>query len=278
MSTLDRLALRGLHLAGFKSRYVPTSEGPMHVLEAQGKGTLPSLVLLHGFGASAVQLMPILMRLKRHVRRIVAPDLPGHGFSATPAELGVPALSRGLVETLHEVMGERSVLFGNSMGGAAAIRYALDHPHKVERLILCSPGGAAMAQHELDRFRQVFFLDDHRAAKEFVDKLLGRRSPLRSLYALTAKKKLGQPALQRLIRSVEPSDLFTPEQIGQLSMPVLMVWGEADGILPKESREFFRQHLPPHAIVDEPARVGHSPYLESPRVLTERIVRFLGQS
>lgn len=274
MSTLDRVALKALHLTGFESRYLSTSEGPMHVLEAQGRGPHPPLVLLHGFGASAVQLLPILLRLKKHVRKIVAPDLPGHGFSSTPAELGVPSLSRGLVETLNQVMGERAVLFGNSMGGAAAIRYALEHPDRVERLILCSPGGAAMAQHELDRFRQVFFLDDHHAAKEFVDKLLGRRSPLRGLYARTARKKLGQPALQRLIRSVEPSDLFTPEDLAQLKMPVLMVWGEADGILPKESREFFRRHLPSHAVVEEP-RVGHSPYLESPGVLTERIVRFL---
>jgi pimeloyl-ACP methyl ester carboxylesterase len=274
-SALDRVALKSLHLAGFKSRYLTTSDGPMHVLEAEGSGPLPPLVLLHGFGASAVQLLPILLRLKKHVQRIVAPDLPGHGFSSVPSDLIVESFGRGTLEILEQLITDKVVLFGNSMGGAVAIRFALQHPGRIERLILCSPGGAAMGQLELDRFRETFFVEDRAASLEFVDKLLGRRTPLRPLYAYSVRKKLGVPALQRLIRSIAIEDLFTAEQVNSLSMPVLMLWGEADGILPRESREFFRKHLPQHAIVEEPARVGHSPYLESPGLLTKRIVHFL---
>lgn len=276
-SVAERAARRYLRMRGFTSRDIPTSVGTAHVLEAEGSGPLPPLVLLHGFGASGAQMLPILVRLKKHAQRLIVPDLPGHGFSDVPdADMPAEALRTGLLETLDQVVEAPMVLFGNSMGGFAAISYATERPEHVSSLILCSPGGAAMAQHELDDFRTVFEVDTHKDALEFVDRLLGRRSPFRHAIALSVRRRLSTPHLQALMSSVTPQDLLLPDHLEALDMPILMVWGEEDGILPEHSRDFFRTHLPEHAQIVEPPSLGHSPYLESPGALTQLIVRFLG--
>lgn len=275
-SVAERVARRYLRMRGFTSRDVQTSVGTAHVLEAPGQGSLPPLVLLHGFGASGVQMLPILVRLQRHSRRLLVPDLPGHGFSEVPKGGAMAeGLRQGLLETLDQIIDEPVVLFGNSMGGFAAITYAVERRAKVSHLILCSPGGARMAQHELDDFRRVFDVDTHADALEFVDRLLGKRSPFRHAMALSVRRRMRTPHLRALIGSVTPEDLLLPNHLSDLDMPILMVWGDRDGILPEHNREFFRAHLPEHAEIVEPAQLGHSPYLESPGALTRLILRFL---
>ena len=277
-SVAEHVARRILEMQGFTRRTVPTSVGPTHVLEARGDGSLPPMILLHGFAASGTQLLPILRRLRRHASRLIVPDLPGHGFSAVPSGgVGNEAFQTGLFELLDTVVDEPMVVFGNSMGGFIAVRYALERSEKVRRLILCSPGGAAMTQSELDEFRKTFLVENHADAVEFVDRLLGKRSRFRHLVALSVRRRLTQASLRDLIQSVTPSDLLEPEQVRTLAMPILMVWGQADGILPGDSREFFRTHLPPHARIVEPERLGHSPYLESPKALTRLIVDFASE-
>lgn len=263
-------------MRGFESRDIPTSVGISHVLEAKGQGSLPPLVLLHGFGASGVQMLPIMLRLQKHTRRLIVPDLPGHGFSDTPTE-GAPAdgLRAGLFETLDAVLDEPMVLFGNSMGGFAAISYALERPERVQSLILCSPGGASMVQAQLDDFRKIFAVQSHNDALEFVDRLLGKRSPFRHAMAVSVRRRLSRPHLQALMASVTPEHLLPAEALASLKMPILMVWGQEDQILPEHSRDFFVNHLPEHAEVVQPDQLGHSPYLESPGALTEHILRFI---
>ncbi len=275
-SLTERVARRYLRMRGFQSRDIETSVGTAHVLEAKGQGSLPPLVLLHGFGASGVQMLPIMLRLQKHTRRLVVPDLPGHGFSDIP-DGGQPAdsLKAGLFETLDHMMDESMVLFGNSMGGYAAITYAVERPEHVDRLILCSPGGAHMGQEDLDEFRKVFNVDSHNDALEFVDRLLGKRSPFRHAMALSVRRRLSLPHLQKLMASVTPGHLLLPEHLETLTMPILMVWGQEDQILPDHSRDFFVNHLPDHAEVIQPDRLGHSPYLESPGALTQHILKFL---
>ncbi|MCA9552280.1 MAG: alpha/beta hydrolase, partial [Myxococcales bacterium] len=61
-SIAERVARRYLRRNGFVSREINTSVAKIHVLEAPGQGSLPPVVLLHGFGASGVQMLPLLVR------------------------------------------------------------------------------------------------------------------------------------------------------------------------------------------------------------------------
>ena len=102
------------------------------------------MVVLHGLGAAATPFGPVLTRLQRHARRVVAIELPGHGFSATPpASLGATELLGAMREALDAVLDEPAVVCGNSLGGAVALRYALDRPERVRGLAVRAKGMGA---------------------------------------------------------------------------------------------------------------------------------------
>jgi pimeloyl-ACP methyl ester carboxylesterase len=274
----DAVALSALKLQGYKSRRIPTSAGKLHVLEARGTGSLPPLVLLHGLSSAGVHYHPILPRLRRRARRIVMPDMLGHGFSDVPKRgLDVREMERALVETLDAVIDEPVLLFGLSMGGAAAIRYASLRPERVRGLMLCSPGGAAMDAPSLDLLRRSFVLADHADALAFVDKVFAKRTALRHAYAWGVRKTFERPAVRALIDSLRTEDLLDPEEVASLRMPVKLVWGRKDRVLPLECKRFFLRHLPEHAEIHEPTSFGHSPFLDDPEGLADSIEAFLEQ-
>lgn len=271
----ERLARRLFHARGYSSHEVSTSTGRVHYLQSAGRGDLPPVVSVHGFAASAVQLAPLARLLRPAARRITLVDLPGHGFSEVPSTgFDTDALLRGVLEALDTIVREPVVLLGNSMGGYIALRFALESPHKVAKLVLVSPGGAAMDQATLDELRTIFHVRSHADALQFVDRLLGRPTVLRHLFALSVRRRLSRADLLAVLDAVRTDQLLTREEVARLEVPALCVWGQGDRILPRQNLEFFRASLPPHSRIVEPAGLGHSPYLEAPRVLSKLVIDF----
>jgi len=278
LARLERFAHLPLRAAGFRSRFVATSVGRIHALDVDGRGDGPPLVLLHGYSAAAIHYAPLIRRLRPLAPRLLAVDLPAHGLSDDPRPpLDGAALRAGLLEALDGLLGDLggAVLFGNSMGGLAAIRYALARPHRVRGLLLCSPAGAAMDERELAAFRDSLRVATHADALAFTDRLLPPGSRMRHPIAWGVRQKFARPAMRLLLESLRPSDLLRPDELRTLAPPTLVIWGGRDRILPEAHREFFRAHRPAHAAFEEPADFSHSPYLENAPALTARIARFL---
>jgi pimeloyl-ACP methyl ester carboxylesterase len=272
----DRFVVTALQLQGHRRRKVGTSVGDIHLLDAPGKGPLPPLVLLHGFSSAGAHFYPLLGRLRHRVRRLILPDMLGHGFSDTPtAGVSAARLKAGLTEALDAVLDEPAVLLGNSMGGFAALHYASVRPERVRGLILCSPTGAAMDAEELAQFLLLFRIQSHAEALSFLDRVLAERSLLRQIVAWELRRKFNHRNMVELLASLTPEDFLKPEQIQTLRPPVLLIWGQAERILPASQLAFFRQHLPAHAQVLTPPGFGHSPYLDKPEALAVIIVKFL---
>jgi pimeloyl-ACP methyl ester carboxylesterase len=271
----DQVAHHSLKLQGYRSRFVQASTGRVHLLEARGQGSAPPLVMLHGFSSCGAHFHPIARKVRAGVRRLILPDLPAHGLSDTPRVPTARGVERGLIEALDAVIDEPSVIFGLSMGGLAAIRYALASPQRVKGLVLCSPGGAEMADEELERLTDSFCLESHASALAFVDRLLTKPSILRQAYAFGVRRSFGRPAMRTLLASMKSEDLLRREHLAKLDVPLLLLWGRRDRILPPSSLEFFRSSLPAHARIEEPESFGHSPFLEQPDELATRIEGFL---
>jgi 4,5:9,10-diseco-3-hydroxy-5,9,17-trioxoandrosta-1(10),2-diene-4-oate hydrolase len=115
----------------------------IHYHEA-GSGT--PVVFIHGSGPGASgysnfkQNYPVFAAAGH---RVVVPDLPGYGLSSKPedAQYTLDFFVAALHEFLTALDIGRCVLLGNSLGGAIAMKYALDHPDAVTKLILMAPGG-----------------------------------------------------------------------------------------------------------------------------------------
>jgi pimeloyl-ACP methyl ester carboxylesterase len=271
----DRLARALLFGYGFRSRYLPTSVGRVHLLAGHGKGKLPPIVLLHGIGASGMNYLPLLLKLRRHAGRIWVPEMPGHGFSPAPKAGASPRVLRKALREALDQLSEPFVLFGNSMGGAAAIEYASTNPERVRALIVASPGGAPLERLELTQFLRTFEIETMAEAREFVDRLTAKPVPGSTLMAWVSKRQSAKPSLRSLLSSIEPEDLLTSDHLGRLKMPVLCSWGQGDKLLPREGLEFFRAHLPGHAVIEEPEGLGHVPFLDDADQVAKRIVSFV---
>ena len=65
-----------------------------------------------------------------------------------------------------------------------------------------------------------------------------------------------------------------PEELEALQVPVLLVWGQEERLLPESNLQYFRRHLPPGARIERPDGFGHSPHIDAPEALAELIVDF----
>lgn len=281
-SLLETLQRTSLNLRGYTSVELDTSVGRVHAYDSGCRRPGPPLVLLHGFSASAGQYGPLMQRLEPHFGRVVAVDIPAHGFSAAPSgQTDGTSLRTGLFEALDRLLAWNApaVLLGNSMGGYAAIRYAQARPERIAGLVLISPGGALMDATTLEQLRQRFRLETHQQALDFVDQLLARSPPawLRGVIAWAVRRQMRKAALQELLSSLHPNELLRPEDLQFLPAPALLIWGQQDRILPRESRDFYVRNLS-GAQIEEPPHFGHSPQLEDPEEVAAMVRRFVAGS
>ena len=114
-------------------------EGAEVAYAQQGRLALPPLVMLHGWAASH-KFWKYSFSAFSPRWRVVAPDLAGFGLSEKPdRDYTVEGLSRWLGAFLDALNLRRVTLVAHSMGGTIALLYALEHPERVERLVVVNP-------------------------------------------------------------------------------------------------------------------------------------------
>lgn len=261
---LEHGARHLLRAFGYDSRWIDTPVGPVHTLSRAGAGTLPPVVLVHGLGAAALHWVPLMRALRPHVSRVVAIDLPGHGFSFRPPELSEEVLTEGVLAALDAVHQEPGVIVGNSLGGLATVRYALARPERTVGTVLLSPAGAPMTDEEFASVRQLFDVRTRAQARAFFARLLARPAggPVGWFVEGRTLQVFADPALHGLLAAANHHELLTVDEIGRLPPRTTLVWGKSDGILPGSGVPFWRRTLPAGARIEEPEGIGHSPHLD----------------
>ena len=267
------------------SRFVRAAGIDWHV-QQMGEG--PVLLLLHGTGASTHSWRALAPLLARRFT-IVAPDLPGHGFTEKPREapLSLPYMARVIGELLQELRVSPALAAGHSAGAAIAIRMTLD-----ERI---SPRGLVGLNAALLPFRGVASHIFSPLAKLLVVNPLVPR--------LFAQMASGPRSVQRLLRdtgsSIEPRgiDLYARlvrnpthvssalgmmaawdlhplvRDIPRLAVPLLLVTGTRDLTVPAEDA-FKIRGLVPHAKIEALRGLGHLAHEERPETVAEILGRF----
>jgi len=269
---LGRLVLRR---RGFASRRVSTPHGPVHAYEAPGSGGLPPAVLLHGLGSAATPFAPVLDRLRRDVRRVVAPDFPGHGFSpAASVRLTPGALLESVTAAIDALVDEPAIVVGHSLGGAVALHYALARPDRVHSLVLVSPAGARSTDQEWRALREAFDVGSRAEALALLDRLYHRTPWFAPLLAHELPASFERPAVRDLLASASNEDAPAPDALRALPMSILLLWGQSERLLPETHFEYFATSLPAHAVIERPVGFGHCPHADAPDALAARIAAF----
>jgi pimeloyl-ACP methyl ester carboxylesterase len=264
-----------LSLYGARSRFMQTKVGKIHFLDIPGTKTGPTLLMLHGISSNSMPFFMVILKLRKHFSRILAPDAIGHGLSEVPEQADPQYLLDGLVGVVDAELEKPAVVLGNSMGGGMAMNLALERPEKIRSLILVSPGGAWMEEAEMKRFLTSFDLSDLQKASDFLRKIYHQAPFYLPIVAVEARRIMMRPWLQRLIREFRQDHLLTPEKLQQLQVPTLIVWGRSDRLMLASMLAFFKAHMPTHTVFEEPDDFGHCPHLDAPQKLSARIVSWV---
>ena len=241
----------------------------------------PVVALVHGWGMNARVLDPLATRLATDFD-VRLPELPGHGGRPERPNATLGAWAGDLVSQLPA----RSTLLGWSLGGQVAWRAALDHPERVERLILLSTTPRFVAcgdwPHGISEASLAAFggelVDDPRATLlRFLSLQTRGASDQRSLLAALRRAVGDAPAptagaLRAGLALLADTDLRNDAQA--LAVPVLVLHGELDTLTPAAAGAWLAQTVPGARHIVYP-RAGHAPHLSHPDDVAADIRRFI---
>ena len=265
-----------LRMRGFALREIACGSRRVLAYDRRGPGGGAPSLLVHGLGGSAASFALLAPQLLAMARRVVVVELPGHGRNGLrsgeqPAAILEHAQAVALV---LEDLGEPAVLIGNSLGGALCLHTAATAPARVRGVVGLAPAGAPLAGGDRETLRHAF-RGGLEAALEMPRRLYRRPPRLSGLFARDLARHWSTPAVQRLVAQIGDQAL-TAEDMGRIVQPVLVLWGEADGILPASGAEWFRAHLRSGAVEMLPD-CGHLPQIEQRKLVAERVKRFLAE-
>ena len=260
-------------------------------LEA-GEG--PTVILLHGLGATNASLLPTIMELARD-HHVIAPDLPGFGASSKPIRAYTAEFFATWLDRFMDRIGvERAVVVGNSMGGRIAIEMGLRFPERVDRLCLFAPSPAFLKGREWVRLVKV--LRPELAAfpimlrrKDVVlgtKRMFARPSRLSDAWYegaadefvrvfSTVRGRIAFFSAARQIYLEEPhGERGFWDRLRTLSPPALFIWGSHDRLVPAKFARHVEKALPQAKSVVLQG-CGHVPQFELPEQTHALLREFL---
>ncbi len=259
-------------------------------------GSGPVLLLIHGMAGTCENWRAVIEPLAaRHT--VIAPDLPGHGSSAPGGgDYSLGALAAALRDLLVALGHDRATLVGHSLGGGIAMQFAYQFPEATERLVLVSSGGLGPEVSPVLRAAALPGADLFIAATAGPGRAVGS-ALARGLAAIglrpstdVAEVARGYASLAdgerrsaflatlRAVVSTEGQRVHAGDRLYLAEgMPVLIMWGRGDRIIPVAHGEHAHAAIPGSRleIFDD---AGHMPQLEAPGRFVAVLERFLEET
>ena len=272
------------------SKFVEVNGVNVHY-KTWGEGA-PTFVLLHGFGASVFSWREVVEPLAQH-GTVIAYDRPAFGLTERPLEwegespYGPQAQVDIVLGLMDELGVEKAILVGNSAGGTVSMQVALQHPERVEALILVDAavyagGGAPSWSRPILKTPQMNHVGPLIARQlqaqgvEFIKTAWHDPSKITQDIFDGYQKPLQianwDKALWQLTVASEESGLV--ERLAEITMPTLVITGDDDRIVPTEQSLRLADELP-NAELKVIAQSGHLPHEEKPVEFMQAVTEFL---
>lgn len=242
----------------YETRRVPTRHGDTFVI-ASGSPAAPALVLLHGSSSNALAWVEDVPVYSPHFR-VYAVDIPGEpGRSAhnRPAWDG-PEFSEWLEDVLDGLGVQRAALLAASQGGWPAMKFATTCPERVEKLVLLAPVGVVPPRTSFI-VSALFFSMFGRWGVERINRIIfgGPDGAQPDTARLDAARRFMAVILNNFKARMGPRKVFSDGDLARLQMPVLLVIGEKDGLIPTDRAAARLQALLPKLTVHRLPQAGH---------------------
>ncbi len=260
-------------LSGVHSRYVQAGPYRLHYLEA---GSGPPLLLVHGLASSATQDWGRLVGPLGHRFHVFAPDLPGFGDSERPpaADYSIPMMVEAVRSFMAAVGLGRARVAGLSMGGWIACRLAGSRPEMVERLVAVDAAGMRPDGPPIPA--EVLLPRDEDGVRRLIATVRHRAPVPPSFVArdILARRLREEWIVRRALRSMAAGRDWLNGTLGRADMPVLVVWGRQDALIPVAYAEPLAAEFP-RAELKVLDGCGHVPIADCPEAFDREVVPFL---
>ena len=249
----------------------------VHYVDA---GTGSPVILLHGL-ADDIGVWESVMPALAAKHRVIALDQIGFGRSDKPLlDYRVATFVDFLDRFLDELKIDHASLVGNSLGGWIAADFALAHPERIDRLVLCDAAGyAALGKNMNARTLSALRLasrDDIRylGPLTFHDKRFYEDVDLAFKQRVTAGDGY---TIDRVVDSIIRNEDVLDGRLGAIRKPTLIVWGREDKVIPLSFAERFHNEITGSRleVIDN---CGHMPHVECPDEFTRIVLEFLGDA
>ncbi|WP_374633383.1 alpha/beta fold hydrolase [Ferrovibrio sp.] len=255
------------------------------------QSALPPVILLHGVGSSSDTWIYTVQALEKQ-QRVIAMDLPGHGFSATVPYEGAPQahMLDQIIGLIDHLGFQRFSIAGSSYGAMMALLVYFRLKSRVERIVLLSSATATIPDEQrLESLKKAFnsSIDAYRAPT--IETVIGRMKNLfhnadripREL-ALLQLNIFSQPGMrdnfEKLMRNLMNLEAVKPFAVdgrfGEIEAPMLMLWGLNDKQVDVPlARKLAAQAKNTYFIGIEES--GHIPHLEQAEKTNGHMAGFL---
>jgi pimeloyl-ACP methyl ester carboxylesterase len=257
----------------FKQSFVEVDGCRTH-LRRGGSGE--PLLFLHG-ASGAPAILPFMDKLAQRFD-VLVPEHPGYGLSDEPEWLeNIHDAAYFYLDFLKQLNLAGVIVVGNSMGGWIAMEMAVRDTSRIKSLVLVSPAGiSAPGVQPADTF---LMPPEELARQLFHDPKLAeaRLAETRSAESLAPESidisLKNRHTTARLAWEPRLHNPHLPKWLHRIDVPVQIIWGEQDRILPLAFLETFKKLLP-RAEIAVVENVGHLPHVEKPQEFCELVVRF----
>ena len=271
------------------SQFVELGGGLTVHLRDEGPRDAPVIVLLHGSNDDLHTWDAWADALKGQYR-VVRFDQIGHGLTGpNPADDYSLTTFETTINQVADRLGIRKfTLGGNSMGGAIAASYAMNHPERLNGLVLVDAGGAPKSNptpgnlgFKLAALPGINQLMRWITPRSLVEKSL-RQSVTNQVFITDATvdrywEMLRYPGNRQatIARFGAARETFDPARLAQLRMPVLVMWGEEDKLINADGARWYARSIPDAALILYPS-IGHMPQQELAEQSAADVARFMG--
>ncbi|MDI9244292.1 alpha/beta hydrolase [Marinobacter sp. CHS3-4] len=245
-----------------------------------------TIVMIHGFGANKDNWTRLARQLTDEFN-VYAVDLPGHGDSSKPLDIGYHFDEQAvrLERILSQLNLGRFHMMGNSMGGAITALYAARYPDQIQSAVLFDPAG--IWAYESDLSEQMVAGDNpliptkEGDLEKLIDFALEEKPFVPwPVYSVMEEKAIANKEVNTVIfNDIRDSTMAAQfqESITAIEAPVLIIWGKEDRITDPRNADVFVQQIPDARKVMLDG-IGHAPMIEAPEESAELFRLFLAES
>ena len=262
----------------------PIFKGSVCTVQAQRDAKV-GVILIHGLGGSTDDWLNIVPQLSKKFH-VLAFDLPGFGLSDKGSQNYSPTHYAQLVQYLanHYLQNKPYHVVGHSMGGAIALRFAAQHPSRLQRLVLIDAAGILHPQviTKYQAGSMIARASGVQQTRGFVERLSGKlleqaeRLPISPIDI--ANSTLGRDLVLQggplKIAALELAGENFTQAIATVKAPTLILWGDNDLIAPLRTGNVLAARIP-RARLEIIAGSGHEPMQDQTERLNSLLSSYL---